>query len=155
MLDAVARPAGDVLSRTVRVNFGGREYALAVLFIAGNERWRAYMDERTAAFVDAMAATGDDLGEIARKFTGETDMWLDILYAYDTDLGRQAGVLPPRDELKELIHEDEVEPAIREVVKAANPKAAVRLTALRAIPSAPTSSSSPRGGSRRKRRAGH
>lgn len=117
------RPAGDILSRTVRVRLGGVEYPLRVLFIAGNERWRAYQDERTSAWVEDLASKGNDTEAITAAFATETDMWLDLLYAYDTDCGKREGVLPPRDQLKESIFEDEPELAIREVVKAANPKA--------------------------------
>jgi len=141
------RSAADIASRSIRVTLGGTEYVLAVLFIAGNERWRTYERQRTTEFVAAMTKLGDDAAEITAAFNREPDMWLDILYAYDTDCGRQPGVLPPRDVLKETIHEDEPQAAVLEVVKAANPKAVVgwagfrTLAASIAAGSTPTSSS--------------
>lgn len=154
------RPAGDIVSRSLRIALGGKTYTLAVLFMAGNERWRTYQAERTSAFVDEMAALGNDSGVIAAKFAEEPDMWLDLLYAYDTDCGRRAGVLPPREELKEGVFEDEPEAAIREVVKAANPKAAaawVNLTRDQTTTGSPTPTSSPRPSTdgRQKRSAKH
>lgn len=115
------RPAGDVASRSIRITLGGQEYVLAVLFIAGNERWREYERSVTTAFVGSVGIAKKP-EEIVTAFNAETDMQLDVLYAYDTDLGRKPGVLPPREELKELVFEDELGDAIAEVVNAANPK---------------------------------
>ena len=118
------RSAGDILRRSLRVTLGGTEYVMAVLFIAGNERWRAFEERTSAALIARLEDAGDDTHELLSTFADHTDTQLDLLYAYDTDSGTRPGVLPPRDELKERIYEHELDYALREVVKAANPKAA-------------------------------
>ncbi len=149
-----ARPAEDVLSRALRLTLGGKEYVLAVLFIAGNERWREYERKTTAAFVTALEIKGQTTRQIIDAFATQTDLQLDLLYAYDTDCGHREGVLPPREELKEVLYEDDLNEALKEVVRAANPKAYVAagaaLQAMQAAaerltqtPSSSPSSSSP------------
>lgn len=134
---------------------------MSVLFIAGNERWRAMEEETSAALVHTLEGSGDDMRQILSAFTSQVDTQLDLLYAYDTDFGRRPGVLPPRDQLKERIYESELDAALREVVKAANPKAATALVrmqmgALRTNDSSEPSSTPPAStGGRPKRSAKH
>ncbi len=141
------RPAEDILGRAVRLRLGGNDYVLRVLSIAGNERWREYERAATENAVAEMEAAGRSTPEILAAFARQPDAQLDLLYAYDTDCGTREGVLPPREELREQIDEFDLDAAIREVVKAANPKAiaiietARKMAALAALGNASLASS--------------
>jgi hypothetical protein len=151
------RPAADKASRSIRVTLGGEEYVMRVLFIAGNERWRAYEEKKSAEWVASLDAS-EDMDATLKSFAAQTDLQLDLLYAYDTDMGTKLGVLPPIDDLKERIFEDEPEAALAEVVKAANPKAAAaverrRMLDLLTIASSMPTSTSPKPTAGRSRRS--
>lgn len=143
-----ARPAEDILGRAVRLRLGGVDYVLRVLSIAGNERWREHERRATEGAVAELEAAGKSTAEILAAFARQPDTQLDLLYAYDTDCGTREGVLPPVAELREQIDEFELDTAIREVVKAANPKAiaiietARKMAALSALANASLASSS-------------
>ena len=155
------RSASDILGRSIRVTLGGQQYVMAVLFIAGNERWRALEERTSEELVARLEAAGNDTRSVIDTLTGQVDIQLDLLYAYDTDGGRREGVLPSRGDLKERIHEDELTAALREVVKAANPKAATALMRIQMDAlltndsSTPSSSRPPSTGGPRKRSAKH
>ena len=125
------RSAQDVLSRSLRLTLGGTEHVLQVLFIAGNERWREFERKTTSEFVTALEISGETTRGIIDAWNTQTDLQLDLLYAYDTDCGLREGTLPPREVLKEQLYEDELEAALREVVRAANPKAYSAVGAVR------------------------
>jgi hypothetical protein len=147
----IGRSAEDVLSRTVRLSFGGREFTLPVLTIAGNRRWLARVDAELGRVLDGLRARGQT-PDLLGVLNGQIDQMLDLLIAYDT-----SNVLPPRDELAELAYEPELLKAIQEVWRAANPLVAIALSrlhleAVTSDSSAPTSSP-PRPGAGRRRRS--
>jgi hypothetical protein len=130
MLDVFApRPAGDILSRSVRLTLGDTEYVLPVLFIAGNERWKAAIDAKFNGVVNQLNLAGNDNSAILQALGDQPDDLLDLIYSYDTDEGRRRGVLPPRDELKESVYEGDLLTAVREVWRAANPLVVMRVEA--------------------------
>lgn len=144
MLDELApRPAEDVLSRTVRITLGDATYALRVLTIAGNERWRMELDASTALIVDTLVAQGDDAEAILRTLSTDADRLIELLVAFDTDCGRQEGRLPAPAVLKEMAYEDQLIQAVREVWQAANPLAELGIRNIARAISLPPSSSSP------------
>ena len=154
MTNGAERSAQDILSRSLRLTLGGEERVLAVLFIAGNERWREYERAQTSEFITSLEIAGNDPRQILAEFGTQVDLQLDLLYAYDTDCGHRVGVLPAREVLKESLYEDELEMALREVVKAANPKAVAAASLMAQVMKASSerSSSSPpsTAGTRRK-----
>jgi hypothetical protein len=130
MLDVFApRPAGDILSRSVRLKLGATEYVLEVLFIAGNERWKAAIDGKFSGVVNRLNLAGNDTGAILAALGDQPDDLLDLIYSYDTDEGRREGVLPPRAVLKESVYEGDLLTAVREVWRAANPLVVMRIEA--------------------------
>jgi hypothetical protein len=130
MLDVFApRSAGDILSRSVRLVLGDTEYALPVLFIAGNERWKAAIDAKFNGVVTRLDEAGNDTARILAALGDQPDDLLDLIYSYDTDEGRREGVLPDREDLKESVYEGDLLAAVREVWRAANPLVVMRIEA--------------------------
>jgi hypothetical protein len=134
------RPAGDILSRTVRVRLGGSEYELPVRSIKANRDWRAALNAGTASLVSGLADSGDDFGAIYAALASQMDTLIDLLLSYDT-----SSILPTKDEI-EAIEPDcslDIVAAVREVWRAANPLVVTSLTAMETPASAssePTSS---------------
>jgi hypothetical protein len=116
MLDQIGRSAEDILSRSVRLTLGGREFVLPVLTIAGNRRWKATLDAELASVLAALRKAGKQTPELLDLLEGQIDKMLDLLIAYD-----ETHVLPPKDELAEIAYEDELTKAVQEVWRAANP----------------------------------
>ena len=138
MLDLfTTRPAGDILSRSVRITLDGIEYVLPVLRIAGNRRWKAQLDAATVGLVDSLEGSGDDVGAILALLASQTDTLLDLLISYDT-----TGVLPSREAIEETAYEDELLLAVRGVWRAANPLVAIGIEES-PIPAPPTNGSLP------------
>lgn len=137
-LVSVGRPAGDILSRVVRINLGETEYALPTLTIGGNKRWKAQLDQRLTALIDGLTDGGNDIAAIFGALNQQVDDLLDLLISYDT-----GGVLPSRHDLEESIHEDELIAAVREVWRAANPLVVMGLEAVATTDEPPTNGSSP------------
>lgn len=146
------RSAGDILSRTVRLTLGGKEYVLPVLTIGGNRRWQAQLDRELGAILNALRKAGRNAPGVVEVLDGQVDKMLDLITSYDT-----TGVLPDRDTLIEQTYEAELIEAVQEVWLAANPLAAIGLRRLRMIAaptsesSEPTSSPPPNGAGRPKR----
>lgn len=151
MIDVFAeRPAGDILSRVVRVTLGGQEYALPVRSIRANREWKQQLDAEIAGLINGLDAAGDDYAAILGMLAGQTDALLTMLLSYD-----ESGVLPTREAIEELEPDASVDVlnAVREVWRAANPLVAMtveRVTSL-TTPSPPTSSPPPPTAGRRKR----
>jgi hypothetical protein len=158
MLDLIGtgRPAGDILSRVVRISLAGIDYVLPTLAIAGNRRWKAQLDARLSGLLDGLTEGGNDIEALFGVLSRQVDDLLDLLVSYDT-----SGVLPSREELEETIHEDELLDAVREVWRAANPLVVTVLregmmTALsESGSSAPTSSPRPSTAGRPRRSKKH
>lgn len=143
------RPAGDLLSRVVRITLGGVEYALPTLPIAGNKRWKSQLDARLTGLVEAASAGGDDLEAILAALSTQVDDLIELLLSYDT-----SGVLPPRERLEETVYEDELLAAVQEVWRAANPLVGMAVTAAVVMAGLPDNGSSGRTSSPRRRGAG-
>jgi len=139
MLDLIGndRPAGDVLSRVVRLSLAGTEYALPVLTIGGNRRWQRQLDARLAGIMSALEAGGDDIGRVFAALNTQVDDLLTLLISYECT-PRSEGqpcehtvhVLPDRQVLEDTIYEDELVAACQEVWRAANPLVATTVDAL-------------------------
>ena len=146
-----ARPAGDILSRVVRVTIGGKEYELPVRSIKGNREFREGLEAGTQSVLNALDSKAD-LSGVFDVLATQLPLLLDLLIAYDT-----SGVLPSKDEI-EAIEPDcslDVVNAVREVWRAANPLVVTTLRAMDetlASPSSEPTSSPPArtAGSRRK-----
>lgn len=156
MLDLLGngRPAGDILSRTVRVQLGGTEYAVPVRSIKANREWIAQVNGQTVALLKGLDSSGDDLGALMGLLGNQIDPLIDLLIAYDS-----TGVLPSRDEI-EAIEPDaslDVLAAVQGVWRAANPLVGTAIEsmttgeALASASSTPTSSQPPNGAGRRAR----
>lgn len=147
------RPAGDVLSRVVRVVIGGTEYVLPVRSIKANREWREALNAGTAGLLSGLTAADDDVGAIYAALAGQMDTLIDLLLGYDT-----SGVLPTKDQI-EAIEPDcslDIVYAVKEVWRAANPLVVTSLAAMETTDSGssePTSSPpAPTAGSRKKSR---
>jgi hypothetical protein len=156
MLDLLGngRPAGDILSRTVRITLGGKEYSLPVRSIKANREWLAKVNGQTVALLKGLDTSGDDLGALMGLLGNQIDPLIDLLLAYDSE-----GVLPTRDEI-ESIEPDaslDVLEAVQGVWRAANPLVGTSITsmttgeALGNVSSVPTSSPPRNGAGRRSR----
>lgn len=165
------RSAEDILQGVVRVRLGRKEHVLAVLSIGANRRWKAGLEGYLTGLLGAVEKAGDELADVLSAFTTSTDDFLTVLYAYDRahdaqGQATQPGVLPPREALEEVATDAEVLLATLGVWSAANPFAAVALSAMRAadaVPApsisgppangspTPTSSARPNTGGRRRR----
>ena len=120
MLDLYGeRPAGDILSRSVRITLGSIEYVLPELTSGPNREWKRQAKAATIAELEGLERSGDDIASILDVLDTNTDAYLDLLISYD-----QSGVLPPRDVLDATAYDDEIEEAARRVWLFANPKAA-------------------------------
>lgn len=154
MLDLLGngRPAGDILSRTVRVTLGGTEYALPVRSIKANREWIAQVNSQTVALLKGLDTSGDDLGALMGLLGGQIDPLLDLLIAYD-----HTNVLPSKDEIEAIEPDASVDvlQAVQGVWRAANPLVGTAIAsmtmgeALASDSSAPTSSPRPNGAGRR------
>jgi hypothetical protein len=122
------RTAEDILEGVVRLRFGRppTEYAVPVLSIAANRRWKAGLEAGLTGMLDAVEQAGDDMGAIMMAFSAASPQMLDALYVYDA-----AGVLPPRAELEEVATDMEVLLATLEVWTVANPFAELALGIMR------------------------
>lgn len=127
------RPAGDILSRVVRVVLGGREYQLPVRSIKGNREWLEQLGAATidvASQIDRADSGARAAADLYAALIAQAPALLDALIAYDT-----AGVLPSKDEI-EAIEPDcthEIVAAVGEVWRAANPLVVTALRNLAAI----------------------
>jgi hypothetical protein len=121
------RPAGDILSRVVRVSLGGQTYELPVRSIKANREWKAGLNARTAAFIGGLEAAGEDFEAIFGQLAGQVDPLLDMLLSYDT-----AGVLPTREAIEDIEPDasQDIVDAVREVWRAANPLVATTMKTL-------------------------
>lgn len=147
------RPAGDILSRVVRIKLGGQEFALPVRSIKANREWKQQLDLQTAGIVDALTKAGEDWQTILTRLESDVDPFIDLLVSY-----------APTILSRELIEEIEPDPsmdviaACQEVWLAATPLLATGIEALKAISetstgSAPTSSPPPNGAGAPRRRS--
>jgi hypothetical protein len=137
--DAPERSAEDILSRTVRLTQGRREWVLPVLTIAGNRRWKGTLDGQLSAVLAALRKSGGKVPRLYDVLQGQVDQLVDLLIAYD-----ETHVLPAREELLEMAYEDELMAAVQEVWRAANPLVAMAArNAARAAFLTPTSSPLP------------
>ena len=117
----------DVLAGLIRFTLGGQPFAMAVLPMAAHDRWQDGLDQRLQASFDAVPENGPAfVRSITAAFRANREQLLDALIAYDRD-----GVLPSRDEIRELATQQDVIAAIREVrAVGGDPLAVSALTAL-------------------------
>lgn len=152
MIEPVGRPAGDILSRSVRLTLGDKQYVLPVLTIGGNRRWMEKLDAELTTVLSRLRRAGTRAPELYDVLAGQLDAMIDLLTAYDT-----THVLPPRDEILEQTYEDELIAAVQEVWRTANPLVAMAVDRIRTREAltnaslAPTSSPPPSGAGPRKR----
>ena len=143
MVDVIGRPAGDVLSRVVRVTLSGQEFRLPLRSIRFNREWKAQLDAQTTGIVDALVDAGDDWEKVVTQLTQDLTPFIDLLASYAPDvLSRDAIEDMEPDPSMDVIN------ACREVWLAANPLVGIGIEALTAEISAnagsvPTSSLQP------------
>jgi hypothetical protein len=150
-----ARPAGDVLSRVVRVTLGGQTYELPVRSIKANREWKAALDQQTQAFLSGLEGSGDDVSTIFGLLSGQADTLIDLLLSYDT-----AGVLPTREAIENIEPDasQDIVAACREVWRAASPLVVTSMTSFLAAitesdSSPPTSTPAPPTATTRQRKS--
>lgn len=134
------RPAGDILSRLVRITIGGTEYELPVRSIKANREWKAALNEKTQGLLNGLDASKDDLGAIFSVLANQIDDLIDLLVSYDT-----AGILPSRDEIEEIEPDPsrDIVTAVGEVWRAANPLVVTAMTGILAATTETAASSPP------------
>jgi hypothetical protein len=137
-LPPIERSMDDVLLGLIRFTLGGRPFAMAALPMGPHDRWQEGLDQRLQASFDAVPDSGLAIvRSITAAFRANREQLLDALIAYDRD-----GVLPSRDEIRELATQQDIIAAIREVrAVGGDPLAVSALTALSARPRIPTMNS--------------
>lgn len=101
----------DVLAGVIRFSLGGRPFAMAVLPMGPHDRWQDGLDQTMQASFEAIPNAGPDVVKaLGSAFRANRDQMLDALIAYDRD-----GVLPTREEIRELATQQDIIYAIREV----------------------------------------
>jgi hypothetical protein len=148
------RPAGDILSRTVRVQLAGTDYELRVLPIAGNRRWQTQLNGALTGFLGRLEGGGNDVQALLTALGSQTDELLDLLYSYDRATKPDGTpyhdpILPDRETLEEELYPDDLVTAVREVWRAANPLVVGTLTAISTSEAPTNGSSTPSSSSRR------
>lgn len=121
------RPAGDILSRVVRVQLDGKSYELPVRSIKANREWKTNLNDRLAAMIGGLEASGDDYAALFGLIANQIDDLVDMLVSYDT-----SGILPSRDAILDIEPDASLDVlnAVREVWRAANPLVATTLAAI-------------------------
>jgi hypothetical protein len=116
MIETSGRSETEDLFRSgIAVDMGGAAYWLRPLTMDGVEEWEAKIrDVLSAMFGNLGLATGGIDG-ILGLYRQSVDAQLDALYAYD-ELGRKP-VLPARSELRRSASRDDVDVALRKLVK--------------------------------------
>lgn len=134
------RTADEILSGEVTLYFGrpAQPYALEVLTIGANRRWKESLEGHLAGLLEQLDSAGDDMASVFAAFSASTDQLLDALYAYD-----QGHALPAREALEEEATDQQVLLATLGVWSVANPFAAVALAALRTMAQVPLASTPP------------
>jgi hypothetical protein len=156
MLDsfALSRSVEDVLAGRLRVTLGGEVRDLPVRSIASNRRWVENLDTNMAGLLAAVAAAGDDSGDVARAMMGiGAEDLLSLVIDYD-----ETHVLPPREVLEEMVSPSEALIAVMTIRRVQNPLADAGLAALSTVIAGrrsqePTSSPPRNGASTRRRRS--
>lgn len=151
---ATGRPAGDILSRVVRVTLGGKTYELPVRSIKANREWKANLNAGTMGLVASLDVAGDAVDQVLAALDGQIEPLIDALVAYAPD------ILPTRDEIEALEPDasNEVVAAVQEVWRAASPLVVSTIRAMAEMAAPMTNGSStlsstsptPTAGSRRK-----
>lgn len=134
------RPAGDLLSRVVRVTLSGQEFVLPVRSIRFNREWKQQLDTSTAHSVDALRNAGDDWEKLLTQLARDVDPFIDLLASYAPEVLSRETI--------ETIEPDpslDVIAACREVWLAASPLVDMGLKALTddLTPAAPSPGSRP------------
>lgn len=133
------RTADDILARVVRVRLGAHTYALPVLSIAANRRWKTALEDQLVGLFGAVESIEDeDLRGLLAAFSTVTDQLLDALERYD-----EQGVLPPRAELEEEASDIDVLLAVLGVWSAANPFVEVARDVVRDVAAAMSNPATP------------
>ena len=127
----------DVLAGLIRFTLGGQPFAMAALPMGAHDRWQDGLDQKLQASLDAVPVptSGPALARtLSTAFRAQREQLLDALIAYDRD-----GVLPTREEIRELATQQDVIAAIREVrAVGGDPLAVSALSALRVLQRSPT-----------------
>ena len=78
------RPPMDVIGREVHITLGGQGFVLPVRSIKRNREWKAELDARTAAAVDALTRAGDDenWSQVLLRLSSDPDPFIDLLVSY-------------------------------------------------------------------------
>jgi hypothetical protein len=142
------RSAEDILSGRVRLVIGEAVYDLPALPITKNRLWKEDIDTRLTLLIGGLDAAGTDTAAILTLLSAASDQLMDLLLSYD-----QSRVLPPREELEEVMTEAQLLSAVLEVWTAANPLVGMGLSAM-PMPAPQTNNSSPPTSLRRRRTAG-
>jgi hypothetical protein len=126
-LPASQRSIDDVLAGVIRFTLGGRPFAMATLPMAAHDAWQDGLDDGLSTSFESVPDSGPGVVKgLETAFRANRDRLLDALIAYDRD-----GVLPPRDEIREIATQQDIIAAIREVrAVGGDPLAASALSAL-------------------------
>lgn len=150
------RTVEDVLAGRLRVTLGGETYVLPVRSIASNRRWVESLDAEMIGLLVAVSEAGDDITSIMSGFMQiGAEQLLNLVIAYD-----ETGVLPPREQLEEVVRPHETLMAVMGIRRVQNPLADAGLAAMlnteliagMQLP-APTNSPPTNGTSRRRKRS--
>ena len=129
-LPPAERSIDDVLAGLIRFTLGGQPFAMAVLPMGAHDRWQDGLDASMQASFTAVPESGPGVVKgLTAAFRANREQLLDALIAYDRD-----GVLPSRDEIRELATQQDIISAIREVrAVGGDPLAVSALSALSAV----------------------
>jgi len=123
MLEGVGRFAPersleDILSGRIRLVLGGQTYVVPVLSIRANREWTEGLEGELAALLDHLTKAGNDSQVIIKHLLTADNRLFDLLVSYD-----KTGVLPPREELEDLVRPHELLIAVMGIWRAASPLA--------------------------------
>lgn len=125
--EAVGRPAGDILSRVVRIRLSGQEFVLPVRSIRFNREWKAGLEAQSAGVIDELTSAGNDWERIAGVLVQDIEPYIDFLVSYAPDV-------LTRDAIEEMEPDPSMDviTACREVWLAATPLAAIAIGNMKA-----------------------
>lgn len=114
------RSESDILSRSgIAVAMGTTTYWLRPLSMDGADEWEVRIKDLIAAMFGNLAGAGSGVDGVLGLYRQSIDAQLDALYAYD-ELGNEATedrVLPDRASLRKFGSRDDLDEAIRKLVK--------------------------------------
>lgn len=123
------REAEDILAGIIRLRLGDRMIAMPVLPIGPAKAWKEQTNVAFGGLMAAVEAPNANAETILAFLSGQTDMQLDLLYAYDAK-----DALPDREWIEANATDAELLTALLGVLAAAFPLAATVIAILRTSP---------------------